>query len=241
MRTAKPANPLIRTSKSAKPAFVVPLSLVVGPPNAGRAGVIRARLQDSAQADPVLVVPTRGDADRFELELAAAGAGFGVSILLFDGLFEAVAAATGAGGEAPLTEPQRLGVVRAAIADADLGPLAGSARRRGFAPAVADLLSDIGASTLDPATVATNAAESGDPYLVAVAAVNAAYAERLSKLERSDSHGRARAATDALRADPDAWGERPVFLYGFDDLSVEQRELVAALSEAAEVDRDGHL
>jgi len=55
-------------------------------------------LQDSAQRDPVLVVPTRDDADRFELELASGGAGFGVSILLFDGLFEAVAAATGAGG-----------------------------------------------------------------------------------------------------------------------------------------------
>lgn len=213
----------------------MPLSLVVGPPNSGRAGVIRARLQDSAQSDPVLVVPTRDDADRFEQELASEGAAFGVSILLFDGLFEAVAAATGAGGASPLTEPQRLGVVRAAISAADLGPLASSARRRGFAPAVADLISDIGASTLDPATIAANAAESRDPYLAGVAAINGAYAERLGELGRADSHGLARAATDALRADPKAWGERPAFLYGFDDLSVEQRELVAALSDATEV------
>jgi len=75
--------------------------------------------------------------------------------------------------------------------------------------------------------VAANAKEAGDPYLADFAAINTAYAERLGP-GRTDSHGLARAATDALRADPDAWGGRPVLLYGFDDLSVEQRELVAA-------------
>jgi len=38
-----------------------------------------------------------------------------------------------------------------------------------------------------------------------------------------------------LRGDPDSWRGRPVFLYGFDDLTVEQRELVAALAGATEV------
>ncbi len=39
----------------------------------------------------------------------------------------------------------------------------------------------------------------------------------------------------ALRADPDAWGARPVFAYGFDDLSRAQLELLDALSAAGPV------
>ena len=38
-----------------------------------------------------------------------------------------------------------------------------------------------------------------------------------------------------LRTAPDAWGARPVFVYGFDDLTRAQLELVAALSLATEV------
>ena len=49
------------------------LSLIVGPPNSGRAGEIRARLEAALDRDPVLVVPTLDDADRFERELCRGG------------------------------------------------------------------------------------------------------------------------------------------------------------------------
>ena len=42
-------------------------------------------------------------------------------------------------------------------------------------------------------------------------------------------------ATAALRTTPDAWSARPVLVYGFDDLTVEQLELLSALAEASEV------
>jgi ATP-dependent helicase/DNAse subunit B len=213
----------------------VPLRLIAGPPNSGRAGLILDRLEEVLDRDPVLVVPTREDVDRFEIELDQRGAGFGATILLFNGLFEAAAAATGAGGLLPLTEAQRLGAVRAAIANANLGPLSDSARRAGFAAAAAEVTGDLGAATLDPATVTANAVAAGDRYLDGVASIYAAYHELLAELGRSDAHGLAREATAALRADPGAWGGRPVLLYGFDDLSVEQRELVHALSDAADV------
>src|SRR4029079_9055777 len=41
-------------------------------------------------------------------------------------------------------------------------------------------------------------------------------------------------ATTALRAQPDTWG-RPVFVYGFDDLTVEQLDLLGVLAQGTEV------
>ena len=50
-----------------------------------------------------------------------------------------------------------------------------------------------------------------------------------------DREGLARAALDALRERPAAWGGRPVFLYGFDDLTPLQRDAVETLARHAEV------
>ena len=67
------------------------LSLIVGPPNSGRAGEIRARLVETLGRDPVLVVPTLEDASRFERELCEPGdAVRGASILTFERLFDGV-------------------------------------------------------------------------------------------------------------------------------------------------------
>jgi hypothetical protein len=78
------------------------LPLVVGPPNSGRAGEIRARLEAALDRDPVLVVPTLDDADRFERELctqspahcAGGTAIVGASIRTFRAFTDEVAAAT---------------------------------------------------------------------------------------------------------------------------------------------------
>ena len=45
------------------------LELIVGPPNSGRAGAILDRFTSEQDLDPILVVPTRDDVDRFEREL----------------------------------------------------------------------------------------------------------------------------------------------------------------------------
>lgn len=47
----------------------MPLSLIVGPPNSGRAGEVRRRFVEAAGAEPLLVVPTGDDVARFEREL----------------------------------------------------------------------------------------------------------------------------------------------------------------------------
>ena len=47
------------------------LELIVGPPNSGRAGAVLDRFGAALERDPLLVVPTSDDVDRFERELCA--------------------------------------------------------------------------------------------------------------------------------------------------------------------------
>jgi ATP-dependent helicase/DNAse subunit B len=208
------------------------LSLIVGPPNSGRAGAVRERLEAELGRDPVLVVPTLEDASRFERELCEQGGPvLGASILTFERLFEEVARATGASTRPALTSAQRLHMVRRAIATTDLGVLARSGRRPGFAGALAALIEEFQASGLDPATVKHTAEESVESsrYLIVLADLYRAYVDLRDELGLGDSHAAAAEATAAVRAQPDAWGPRPVVFYGFDDMTVEQLELVAAL------------
>jgi ATP-dependent helicase/DNAse subunit B len=214
------------------------LSLIVGPPNSGRAGVVRERLTAALGRDPVLVVPTLEDASRFERELSEPGEPvLGVSILTFERLFDEVARSTGASTRPALTKAQALHLVRRAIAETDLGILARSAGRPGFATALASLIEEIQASGLDPRTVEHGAAESAESsrYLGELAALYRAYVGLRDELGLGDSHAAAAESTASLRAHPDAWGPRPVLLYGFDDMTVEQLELVAALGDVTDV------
>src|SRR5215813_3895193 len=119
----------------------MPLKLIHGPPNSGRAGLVRRALLDVLERDPVLVVPNADDVYRFERELCQERAVLGASVMTFGALFRTVVTAAGAPPEAELTPAQRLGAISAAIAErsAGLGPLRRSAGRPGFARAFAGL------------------------------------------------------------------------------------------------------
>jgi ATP-dependent helicase/DNAse subunit B len=213
------------------------LNLIVGPPNAGRAGAIRRRFTEALDHDPILVVPTRDDVDRFERELSEDAGLVGGSVGTFPALFEDVARATGAGLPARLTEAQRLWLVREAVAEEGTGALRASAASPGFAPAMERLLGELQSEGLDPDTLERRAADAGGDarYEVELANVFRAYERLRDAAGRCDRHSLAASATAALRAAPDAWGNRPVLLYGFDDLTAEQLELIAALSGATDV------
>ena len=75
----------------------------------------------------------------------------------------------------------------------------------------------------------------GSAYLADIATLYGGYEEAQRRTGRVDSHGIAREAIAQLRRDGSFWGERPVFLYGFDDLTANQFELVAALAAQTEV------
>ncbi|MBS1880414.1 MAG: hypothetical protein JST31_12940, partial [Actinobacteria bacterium] len=213
------------------------LKLIHGPPNAGKRGVIRREFAAALDREPVLVLPNADDVFSFERELSAGGAALGGSAMTFGALFRTVATAAGAPPGAELTAAQRLRVIEAATAERRprLGPLRRSAARPGFAAACERLLGELQAAGIGPEAVEASAATlEGSAYLADVATLYSAYAAARDRLDRVDSQEIARAAITALRADPAFW-QRPVFLYGLDDLSPNQFDLVIALAAATEV------
>jgi ATP-dependent helicase/DNAse subunit B len=215
----------------------VPLKLIQGPPNSGRAGRVRRGLIAVLDRDPVLVVPTLDDVYAFERELCAEGAILGADVMTFGGLFATVATAGGAPPGAVLTPAQRLGAVAAAAAErrGEIGPLRSSSLQPGFPLALERLLDELQGAGLEPADVEAAAGTlEGSAYLGDIATLFAGYARLRDRLGMVDSHGVAREAIGLLEAGNGFW-RRPVFLYGLDDLTPNQLDLIRALAPAAEV------
>jgi RecB family exonuclease len=216
----------------------VPLKLIIGPPNSGRAGVVRRRYLDALERDPVLVVPTVDDVFAFERELCGDGAALGGTVLTFGALFGQIATAAGSPPGAVLSPAQRRRCVEVAVEELlpRLGPLRRSAARPGFAAAFARLLDELQAAGVGPHDVEASAGTlEGSAYLTDAAALFAGYEAARERSGRLDAAGIAREAIALLRADPGPWAGRPVYLYGLDDLTPAQFDLVEALAAGTEV------
>ena len=217
----------------------MPLTLITGPANAAKAGAVLERFRAALAREPVLVVPTSADADHYRRELASQGIVLGADVADVLGLVRMVAEATGVRpkvlgrGRARAGGPRRGGRHSAPGA----GALGGGARLRGGRGRAVR-----GARPLArrPRTVHARGARLGRPgeapaHAEELAALFSAYHRRLERLGVVDREGLARAALDALRERPAAWGARPVFLYGFDDLTPLQRDAVETLARHADV------
>ena len=210
----------------------MPLTLITGPANAAKAGAVFERLRAALPHDPLLVVPTSADREHYQRELAGSGIVFGAEVVRFDRLVAIVAAAAGLTVR-PLGPVARERVVRAAVADVPLRALARSAATPGFAQAAGELFAELQRSLVAPARFTSALRAWGGEraaYAGELAALYSAYRRRLERLGRPDREGYAWAALDALRAAPAAWGGRPVFFYGFDDLTPTQRDAVETLA-----------
>jgi ATP-dependent helicase/DNAse subunit B len=216
----------------------VPLKLIYGPPNSGRAGVVRRDFLAALERDPILVVPTVDDVFAFERELAAEGAILGGAAMTFGALFRTVATAAGAPPGRELSPAQRLRAVAVAIESRRerLGPLRRAAGRPRFAAALERLLDELQAAGVEPQQVEASARTlEGSAYLSDLATLFAAYEEVRRRSGRADAHGVARTAIARLRDEPSLLGARPVLLYGFDDLTENQFQLLAALTTRTQV------
>ena len=211
------------------------VKLIVGPPNSGRTGRTLDAFRAAAARDPVLVVPTVDDVERFEDELTTEGeVVIGATVGTFDQLFGLVARATDAPAGPAISRIQRLWLASEAASRAELKVLATSSRRPGFPAALQELVSELQAAMVDPLALRERATEAG-PYEVEIASLYESYLMVRDELGLHDDHSLAAAATASLRERRDAWGARPIFLYGFDDLTLEQLELVRELAASVDV------
>jgi RecB family exonuclease len=212
----------------------MPLTLVTGPANAAKAGEVLARFRAALPREPLLVVPTAADVDHYSRELAEAGIVLGAAVVTFPQLVREIAAAVGVRGRV-LGPVARERIVRAAVGDVTLRTLERSARAPGFADALGALFAELGRSLVVPARFARAVRDWPDapPHAGELASLLLAYHRRLETLRAVDAEGHARAALDGLRGDPAAWGARPVFLYGFDDLTPLQADAVETLARRA--------
>lgn len=202
----------------------VPLSLIAGPANAGKVELLLDRYLASLERGPVLIVPNRSDVDRVERQLLERRpALLNGSIVTFDDLFERIAKA--GEGARPLVSPaQRALLVRRALAGARLNGLSRSARFGGFADALLGTLGELESGLLDPEQLA------GD-----LAALYGAYRAELDRLGLWDRDLLRRRAAERLQSELGAWGDEPVFAYGFEDLTGAEWALLEALAARAEV------
>ena len=201
------------------------LSLVVGPAHAGKVALLLERFLDVIERDPWLVVPNRSDVDRVERDLLArAEILFAGRIGTFDDLFEEIAAgdpeqrrvAPGAARDA---------AVRRAVQRVPLAELASSASTAGFAESLLQVIAE-----LDAALVVRDALD-GD-----LARLRAAYHEELDGLGLCDRAGLRARAVERLGSELGAWQPgRPVFAYGFEDLTAAEWSLLETLAGRADV------
>ena len=220
------------------------LELIEGPPNSGRAGAVIARFRDALARRPVLVVPTADDVAAFERDVcAAAPTTLGGSITTFAGLARDIAATLAVDLGPPLSPTQRQALVRAAIAPRRAAP-AQPLRR---APRVharrrpADRRTPGGDGLASRLRRDDRASSTIPPTSASSLRIYSAYVELRDASGRSD-HGLVTAsAIAALDAAPEAWGGRPVLVYGFDDLTRDQTRADRSAGAGDRRDRRGHL
>jgi ATP-dependent helicase/DNAse subunit B len=206
---------------------VMPIALVTGPANAGKAHVLLdgVRAYVALGEEPLLVVPTEADQARYRRELAEAGLTLGARVERFEGLLAEVLVRARE-TRAPLGSLARERVL-ARLADA----------RPGMAAELARLIADLQAQRITPARLrgalraAISAAE--DPSELAtlerLCALFERYHDALAKMRRADRETRVSAALDELRRRPALWGSVAVLLYGFDDFSELQLDAIETL------------
>ena len=202
----------------------MPLTLLAGPANAGKVALLLDRYLAEIGREPILIVPNRADVDRVERELlVSAGALLGGTIGTFDDVFREIA--RGSEAARPVaTDAQRTLIAQRVLASVSLNGLGASAKRNGFVPVLLAALGELQSGLLEPDAV------DGD-----LGRLYAAYRAELDRLGLWDRDlSRARAA-ERIASELDAWHGRPVFAYGFEDLTGAEWRLLEALAGRTDV------
>jgi len=202
----------------------MPLTLLAGPANAGKVALLLDRYLADIGRDPVLIVPNRADVDRVERDLLTqCGALLGGRIGTFDDVFDQIA--RGAEDYRPLaSDAQRVLAAQRALSSVPLNGLSRSARRGGFVDVLLSVLGELESGLIEPGGV------DGD-----LGRLYGAYSAELDRARLWDRDLlRARAAR-RISSELAAWDGRPVYAYGFEDLTGAEWGLLEALAGRADV------
>jgi ATP-dependent helicase/DNAse subunit B len=194
----------------------VPLTLLAGPANAGKVALLLDRYADDIARNPVLLVPNRPEALRVGRDLVTGGnTVVGGWVATFDDLFSSIAHGNG-DRRRVLTDSQRALLLRRLARDAS--------RFAGYADTLGATIAELEAGLVEPEDLDAGLAES-----------LRAYRAELDRLERWDRDRERRYAAERVASDLAAWDGRPVYAYGFEDLTGAQWALIEALSARADV------
>ena len=194
----------------------MPLTLLAGPANAGKVALLLDRFAADIARDPVLIVPNRPEALRVGRDLVADGTTVvGGWVATFDDLFATIAHGNGAHRRV-LTDTQRALLMRRLARDAS--------RFAGYADTLGATIAELEAGLVEPEDLEAGLAE-----------LLRAYRAELDRLERWDRDRQRRYAADRVANELEAWDGRPVYAYGFEDLTGAQWALIEALSGRADV------
>src|SRR3984885_7231214 len=228
-----------RRCRAVAPGWVgMPITLITGPANAGKAELVMDALRShlARGEEPILVVPTRADAEHYLRELAGDRAAIGSRVERFAGLIGEVVLRAG------IAEPVLGGLARErlllALASGE-DPRRARGARRGFVRALSDLLAELQFRRIAPgrllrALADWRVADGPDAAPAELGRIYAGYRDALRRLGRLDAEQRAVLALDALREQPALWGRTPVLLYGFDDLTTLQLDAVETLGSVVD-------
>ncbi len=228
----------------------MPITLITGPANAGKAQVVMdaVRRELAHGLEPLLVVPTRADAEHYLRELAADRAAIGVRVLRFDGLIEEVAARAEVVGTAlgGLARERLIAVLTERSARSSItgetDMLASAGRSSpglvhaspGLVHALGTLFGElrvrcVSAARLTQALARWSAEDGTGVSREEIGAIFEQYSRTLERIGRLDGEQRAVRALDGLRRSPALWSATPVAFYGFDDLTRLQIDTIETL------------
>jgi len=221
----------------------VPLKLITGPANSGKAGRVLGELRARLDEEPILVVPAFRDVERSQRELSAAGAVFGARVVRFKWLFELVAGRAAAELLAMprASEVRRTLIVEEAVRSSRLTVLRASAERPGFARAALAFVSELERARVEPERLGRALAQwaaggTRARYCAEVSELYAAYRRGLDDAGLLDDDLFALRALEALSLEPFRWGRTPLLVHGFDDFTELELDAIETIATRAGAD-----
>lgn len=210
----------------------MPLTIIKGPPNSGRTEEVRREYIELLQRSPVLVVPGIDDIFDWERRLASEhGAFLGGRIMHFKDLVDEIVSGGREHGR-NASGIQRRHLISRAIETGWPRIAERIERQPGLVDAMLDLVDELRNGRITPDVLDQKIAEAGNVYLNEIAAVYREYLRLLAERDLTDAPGLAlEAATNQL----DGWQGRPVFVAGFDDLTIVQLDLLERLAGQTDV------